>query len=376
MSTQRSLNGDLGVIALPSARSLGAKIDRHLVAMRAARLGGEARDTYLIQYNAPRFANGEGKLVLDESVRGKDLYILADVGNYGCTYKLFGMETRMGPDEHFQDIKRAISAISGNARRISVIMPLLYAGRQHKRKGRESLDSALALQELERLGVQNIITYDAHDPRVQHAIPSIGFENVYPTAEIIETLVRVEPELDLDSSRMIIISPDTGAMDRAIYYASVLGLDVGVFYKRRDLSRVVDGKNPIVQHEYIGGDLRGRDVLVVDDMVASGDSMIDLAVQLKERGARHIYVAVTFALFTEGIARILRCFAEGLIKRLLFTNLTYVPDAVRESEHFVEVDMSLNIATLIDRLNYDESIGFMFDATERLRRFLGQRGQA
>lgn len=374
MSTQRSLVGDLGIIALPSARSLGEKVDRHLVAMRAARPGAEAPpDTYLIKYNAPRFANGEGKLVLDESVRGKDLFILADVGNYGCTYKLFGMETRMGPDEHFQDIKRAISAISGNARRISVVMPLLYAGRQHKRKGRESLDCALALQELERLGVQNVITYDAHDPRVQHAIPSIGFENFYPTAEIIETLMRIEPELQPDSSRMIIISPDTGAMDRAVYYANVLGLDVGVFYKRRDLSRVVDGKNPIVQHEYIGGDLRGRDVLVVDDMVASGDSMIDLAVQLKERGARNIYVAVTFALFTEGTERILKCFAQGLIKRFLFTNLTYVPDAVRESEHFVEVDMSLNLATLIDRLNYDESISFMFDATERLRNFLRQR---
>lgn len=253
-------------------------------------------------------------------------------------------------------------------------MPMLYAGRQHKRKGRESLDSAVALQELERLGVQNIITYDAHDPRVQHAIPSIGFENVYPTFEIIERLIGIEPDLNLDSSNMIIISPDTGAIDRAIYYASVLGLDVGVFYKRRDLTRVVNGKNPIVQHEYIGGDLRGRDVLVVDDMVASGDSMIELAVELRGRGARNIYVAVTFALFTEGTERIFRCFSEGLIKRFLFTNLTYVPEAVRTSEHFVEVDMSLNLATLIDRLNYDESIGFMFDATERLRSLL-RRGR-
>lgn len=222
------------------------------------------------------------------------------------------------------------------------------------------------------MGVDNIITYDAHDPRVQHAIPLIGFENLYPTFEIIEALMRVEPELDIDKSRMIIISPDTGAIDRAIYYASVLGLDVGVFYKRRDLTRVVNGKNPIVQHEYIGGDLEGRDVLVVDDMVASGDSMIELAVELKQRGARHIYVAVTFALFTEGTERILRCFAEGLIKRFFFTNLTYVPEAVRASPHFVEVDMSLNLAMLIDRLNYDESISFMFDATERLRKLLGR----
>lgn len=372
MSDRRAF-GDLGVIALQSARELGVAVDRHLVRMRQARCGSSAvAPTYLVENESVRFANGEGKLGIKETVRGKDIYILVDVGNYRCTYNLFGRPTPMGPDEHFQDIKRAISAISGNARRIAVIMPMLYASRQHKRKSRESLDCALALQELERLGVRNIITYDAHDPQVQNAIPLTGFENLYPTFDMIEALVRTEADLRVDKSSMLIISPDTSAMDRAVYYANILGVEVGVFYKRRDHSRIVNGKNPIVEHEYIGGDLAGRDVLVVDDMVASGDSIIDLSMQLKERGVRNIYVAVTFALFTEGVERVMECIERGLIKRLYLTNLTHVPEGVRDSEHFVVVDMSQNLATLIDNLNHDQSISFMFDEATRLKDLLGR----
>ena len=321
------------------------------------------KNSYLISTTEPRFSNGEGKVYLRETVRGKDIYILADVGNYGCKYEMFGMETHMGPDEHFQDIKRAISAIAGKSRRITVIMPLLYASRQHKRKGRESLDCAMALQELERLGVDNILTFDAHDPRVENAVSTAGFDSLHCTFQILKGIIENEDTLALDKEKSIVISPDTGGMDRAIFYSSMLGIDVGMFYKRRDYTRIVNGKNPIVSHEYLGADVAGRDVLIVDDMLASGESIIDLAEQLKKRNAKDIYVAVTFALFTEGIRNFNRCYSDGLIKRIYSTNLSYVPEEIKNMPWFAQVDMSEFLALLIDKLNYDESIAPLLDTT-------------
>ncbi len=370
--------GELGIIVLDSCKELGEKIDKNLVQLRKdyySQNGDEyywdrLKDSYLTQVKDIRFSNGEGKVKLEETVRGKDVYILADVGNYNCSYEMFGKTSYMGPDEHFQDIKRTISAISGRARRVSVIMPLLYASRQHKRKGRESLDCAIALQELERLGVQNIITFDAHDPRVENAIPLTNFQNMYPNYEIIKELLKTETANSFDKSNMMIISPDTGAMDRAIYYASILGVDVGLFYKRRDYTKVVNGKNPIIQHEYMGGNVSGKDVLVVDDMVASGESILDIAIQLKKRNARNIYVAATFALFTEGVEKFIKYYEQGLITRFYSTNLTYIPEDVKKSEWFVEVDLSSFMSELIDRLNYDESVSPLFDDTDRIKELL------
>lgn len=286
---------------------------------------------------------------------------------------MFGVTTHMGPDEHFQDIKRTISAIGGKERRITVIMPFLYAGRQHKRRSRESLDCAIALQELERLNVDNIITFDAHDPRVQNAVPLIDFQTIHPTYDIIKAIYNNENHLISNRENTIIISPDTGAMDRAIYYASVLGIDVGVFYKRRDYTKVVNGKNPIVQHEYMGSDVEGKNVIIVDDMAASGESIIDIAKELKRRKAANIYAAVTFGLFTEGVEEFNKCYEQGLIKRFFSTNLTYIPDMVRNAEWFVEVDLSKLIATLIDRLNHDESISSLLTATAKIKELLGQK---
>ncbi len=357
--------GKLGIIALESCRELGAKVDRHLQEIRAA--DGYPQGSFLVRASSTRFANGEGKITLHESVRGKDIYILSDIGNYSCTYELFGQTTRVGPDEHFQDIKRAISAIAGNAWRTTVVMPLLYASRQHKRKGRESLDCAIALQELERMGVSAVITFDAHDPRIQNAIPLTGFENLNATFEIIEKLVELG--VSLDRSKMVVVSPDTGAMDRAIYYGDVLGLDVGLFYKQRSYE-TANGKNPIVRHQYMGPDLAGRGILVVDDMIASGDSVLSLARQLKKRGATDIYICVTFALFTEGVAHVQKAFEAGLIKSILATNLTYIPPTLRECEWFEEVDMAATVASVIDRLNRAESLSSMFDATEKIHALL------
>lgn len=364
--------GDLNIIVLQNARELGQKIDNHLVDIRDkdGNYFDKGKKSYILSVNNVRFANGEGKVTLEETVRGKDIYILTDVGNYSCTYKLFGIETHMGPDEHFQDVKRILSAIGGHARRISVIMPLLYSGRQHKRKGRESLDCALALQELERLGVKNIITFDAHDPRVENAVPLIGFSSLNPTYEIIKSLLDSEKDLVIEKSKMLLISPDTGAMDKAIYYASVLGVDVGLFYKRRDYSKVINGKNPILQHEYIGGNIDGKDVLVVEDIIASGESIFDIINELKRRKARNIYIAVTFALFTEGVSKFNDYYEKGLFNKILSTNLTYIPEEVKNLPWFKQVDMSESISLLIDTLNYDESISPLFDATGRIKELL------
>lgn len=354
--------GQLGLVVLESCAELGESINHHLLEKKENQFEVEfcneeiTEESYLIPVKQVRFSNGEGKVKLEDTARGKDIYILCDVGNYSCTYNMYGFKNHMGPDEHFQDIIRVLSAIGGKARRITVIMPLLYASRQHRRKGRESLDCAIALQELERLGVQNIITFDVHDPNVQNCIPLISFDNIYPTYEIIKSFLENEEELAIDKSSMLVISPDTGAMDRAIYYAGILGLDVGLFYKRRDHSKVVGGKNPIVQHEYIGRDVEGQDVLIIDDMIASGESIFDIAKELKKRKVRKVFVAATFALFTEGVEKFDRYYEQGFFDKIYSTNLTYCPEEVKSAKWFYQVDMSNFIACLIDNLNNDESI--------------------
>jgi ribose-phosphate pyrophosphokinase len=372
----------LGLISLVGSKGLAKLIDRHLVAQRKAfcakhpefmDIPGLSRESFIIPSECPRFFNGEGKAVIRESVRGYDLYIIADVVNYNCKYKMFGMDCPMSPDDHFQDLKRVIAAAGGRARRIAVIMPWLYEGRQHRRQGRESLDCAVGLQELERLGVTHIYTFDAHDPRVQNAIPLTGFNNLYPTYQIIRALVENEPDLEIDRSRMLVVSPDEGGMGRSIYYASNLGLDVSMFYKRRDYTQVVNGKNPIIQHEYLGEDVEDRDVLIVDDILASGESVVDLARELKRRKAGRIYIAVTFALFTEGIRAFRECYEAGLVTRLYATNLTYQSPEILAAPWFVSVDMSEFIAYMIDLLNHDHSIGALFDATQKIGEFLKRR---
>jgi ribose-phosphate pyrophosphokinase len=359
--------GQPGIIALESCKELGEKVDRYLLEKRKG--NADQPETYLISIDEIRFSNGEGKVKLEETVRGKDIYILCDVGNYSCTYEMYGFTNHKGPDEHFQDIKRVISALGGKARRVTVLMPMLYEGRQHKRKGRESLDCALALQELERLGVRDIYTFDVHDPNVQNAIPLVTFENLYPTYEIVKNFIKHE-DIEIDKSKMITISPDTGAMDRAIYYSNVLGLDIGLFYKRRDYTSVVKGKNPIVQHEYIGKDVEGMDVLIVDDMIASGESVFDIAKELKNRRAKRIFVATTFALFTEGVKKFNEFYEKGLIDKVYSTNLTYISPEAREAEWFREVDMSKYISTVLDYINKGKSISPLVDATYGIKQLL------
>lgn len=360
------LNHELGIIALESCKELGNAIDKYIQKSR------ECTETFLVPIDEIRFSNGEGKVKISETVRGKDIYILCDVGNYSCTYKMFGFENHKGPDEHFQDIKRTVAAIRGKAARITVIMPLLYESRQHRRKGRESLDCALSLQELERLGVDEILTFDVHDPNIQNAIPLMSFENLYPTYDIVKSLILNEKSLELDKEKLLVISPDTGAMDRAIYYSSVLGVDVGLFYKRRDHSTVINGKNPIVQHEYMGRDVEGKDVLIVDDMIASGESVLDIAKELKKRNVRNIYVAATFAFFTEGLEKFNKAYEEGLIKRIYSTNLTYIPQNLSDSEWFSSADMSEFVSRIINRLNHGRSIAKYMDATRIIHNLLNK----
>ncbi len=369
----------LGIIALEGSKELATLIDQHLTGQRgdysakhqkSGLPDGFVRESFLVNFNCLRFMNGEGKAVIHETVRGHDIYILADVGNYSCKYKMFGLDCPMSPDDHFQDIKRVIAAIGGRARRITVIMPLLYSGRQHKRQSRESLDCAVALQELERLGVDNIFTFDAHDPRVQNAIPLTGFNNLFPTYQIIKALLTNEEDLVIDKSKMVVVSPDEGAMGRSIYYASMLGLNVNLFYKQRDCSTMINGKNPIVRHEFLGESVAGKDILIVDDLIASGESILNIARELKRRDANRIYIAVSFALFTEGLANYNRAFEEGIITRVYDTNLTYRTPELRRAPWFVNVDMSEFIAYLIDMLNYDQSISPLFDPSRKIGELL------
>jgi len=375
--------GKIGIIALESFRETGKKVDQFVVQKRRddrEKYRGNTlyivddEDSYLIDIDNIRFSNGEGKAIIKETMRGRDVYILSDIGNYSCTYDMFGFTNHMGPDEHFQDIKRTVSAIGGQARRITVIMPLLYASRQDRRKGRESLDCAMALQELERIGVKSVVTFDAHEPKVQNSIPLIGFDSLHSTYGLLKGLIQSEMNnLTIDSENMIVISPDSGAMDRAIYFASVLEIDVGMFYKRRDYSKVINGTNPIVQHEYMGADVEGKDILIVDDMIASGGSVFDLLDELKFRKAKNVYVCVTFAFFTAGLDKFNDYYNRGLFKKVFSTNLSYIPENLNDIEWFHQVDMSKHIAHLIHRLNFQQSTSSLFDATGKIRKLLEKK---
>ena len=367
--------GSLGLITLKGCEELGTKINDYIVDWRqervnehiaAASLAGYQQDDYIVKTSVPRFGSGEAKGVINESVRGRDLYLLVDVCNYSLTYSLCGQTNHMSPDDHYQDLKRIIAAVGGKARRITVIMPFLYESRQHKRSGRESLDCAFALQELSSMGVDNIITFDAHDPRVQNAIPLHGFETVQPAYQFIKALLKNVDDLKLDSDHMMIISPDIGAMGRAVYYSNILGLDVGMFYKRRDYSKIVDGRNPIVAHEFLGTDVAGKDVFIIDDMISSGESMLDVAKELKARNARRIFLASTFGLFTNGMEKFDEAYEKGLFDKVLTTNLVYQSPELLKRDYYVNVDMSKYIALLIDTLNHDSSISQLLNPIDKI----------
>ena len=371
--------GPLGLIPLKSCTGLGKKVDDYLVEWRREResehkstiaFSGYQRDSYILEANTPRFGSGEGKGTIEESVRGDDLYIMVDVCNYSLTYSLFGMTNHMSPDDHFQDLKRIIAAAAGKARRINVIMPFLYESRQHKRSGRESLDCAMALQELVNMGVENIITFDAHDPRVQNSIPLKGFETVQPIYQFLKHLLKNEPDLQIDSDHMMVISPDEGGTSRAIYFANMLGLDMGMFYKRRDYTKIVNGRNPIVAHEFLGSSVEGKDVLIIDDMISSGESMLDVAKELKRRKARKVFICATFGLFTGGLAKFDQYYQDGLIDRILTTNLVYQTPELLSREYYISCDLSKYIALIIDNLNHDSSLSELLNPTKRINRLL------
>ena len=369
--------GDLAIIPLESSRPIGEKVDAYIAGWRTQSDPGSSihftndkKESYIIDAVCPRFGSGEAKGILNESVRGKDVYLLVDVCNHNLSYTVCGQVNHMSPDDHYQDLKRMIAAISGKARRITVIMPFLYESRQHKRSSRESLDCALALQELTNMGVDNIITFDAHDPRVQNAIPLKGFETVQPTYQFIKALLANVDDIHMNSESMMIISPDEGAMGRAIYFANVAGTDVGTFYKRRDYTKIVEGRNPIIAHEFLGSDVAGKDVVVIDDMISSGESMIDVATELKRRKANRIFVASTFGLFTNGLKKFDEAYKSGLIYRVMTTNLVYQPQELLEREYYINVDMSKYIALLIDTLNHDCSISEYLNPTERIEKIL------
>lgn len=371
--------GPLGLIPLKGCLELGNKVDEFLVNWRREResehkttiaFSGYQRDSYIIGAKTPRFGTGEAKGTLSESVRGDDVYIMVDVCNYSLTYSLCGMVNHMSPDDHFQDLKRIIAAVGGKARRINVIMPFLYESRQHKRTGRESLDCALALKELVSMGVENIITFDAHDPRVQNAIPLKGFETVQPIYQFIKYLLKNEQELTIDNDHMMVISPDEGGMGRAVYFANVLGLDMGMFYKRRDYTRIVNGRNPIVAHEFLGASVEGKDVIIVDDMISSGESMLDVAKELKNRKARKVFVCSTFGLFTNGLRKFDEYYENGMIDRVLTTNLVFQTPELLSRPYYINVDMSKYVALIIDNLNHDASLSELLNPTARINRLL------
>lgn len=368
--------GSLGIIALDGCTEMGNKVNDYIVKWRHEDghahkddvvFHGYERDNYLIEANTPRFGSGEAKGIIKESVRGMDLYLMVDVCNYSLTYSLSGKTNHMSPDDHFQNLKRMIAAIGGKGRRINVIMPFLYESRQHKRSGRESLDCALALQELVRMGVDNIITFDAHDPRVQNAIPLSGFETVRPTYQFVKGLLRTYKDLQIDSDHMMVISPDEGATARAVYLANVLNLDMGMFYKRRDYTQIVNGHNPIVAHEFLGSSVEGKDVIILDDMISSGDSILDVAKQLKQRKAKRIFAAATFGLFTNGLAKFDQAYEEGMIDGILTTNLIYQTPELLERPYYINCDMSKYIALMIDTLNHDGSISSILSPNERIQ---------
>ena len=376
--------GPLGIIPLASSAALGQKVNDYIVSWRNDRTGEHRsnilfedyqRDSYLISSKCSRFGSGEAKGTIHESIRGKDLYFIVDVTNYNITYKLCGHENRMSPDDHFADLKRLIAAACGKARRINVIMPFLYESRQHRRTNRESMDCAIALQELRSMGVENIITFDAHDPRVQNAIPVSGFDSVQPTYQFMKALFRSVDDLRVDKDHLMIISPDEGAMSRATYYANVLKVDMGMFYKRRDYSRIVNGRNPIVAHEFLGSSVKGKDVFIIDDMISSGESMLDVAKELKKRGAKRVFFFFTFGLFTNGLAEFDRYYEQGIISKVLTTNCIYQTPELLSRPYYVSVDMSKYTALIIDSLNHDHSISELLDPYDKIHALMKRYGQ-
>ncbi len=372
--------GPLGLIAMPGTEEMGEKVNAWLKKWRdhaeesmpgdMRTTPGMEREDFLIRVTCPRFSNGEAKGMIKESIRGYDIYILCDPGAYNVTYELYGQKVPTTPDEHFANLKRIIAAMGGKAKRVTVIMPMLYEARQHRRSSRESLDCAMALQELESMGVSNIVTFDAHDPRVQNAIPTTGFESVMPSYQIFKALLKKDKTLRIDREHMMIVSPDEGAIDRNIFYASVLGLDLGLFYKRRDYTRIVNGRNPIVAHEYLGDSVEGKDVFVADDMISSGDSIIDLARELKKRKANRIFAGCTFALFTNGLEAFHQAYREGMIDRVISTNLTYRNPELADAEWFIEADMSKYISYIIATLNHDRSLSKLLNPYDRIHGLL------
>ena len=373
--------GPLGLIPLKSCEDLGKKVDAWLVEWRKEResehkttiaFAGYQKDSYIIGAKTPRFGSGEAKGELTESVRGDDLYIMVDVCNYNMTYTMNGLKNHMSPDDHYQDLKRVIAAVGGKGRRINVIMPFLYESRQHKRTGRESLDCAMALRELVDMGVENIITFDAHDPRVQNAIPLKGFETVQPIYQFIKYLLKNEKELEIDSDHMMVISPAEGGMGRAVFFANVLGLDLGMFYKRRDYTKIINGRNPIVAHEFLGASVEGKDVIIVDDMISSGESMLDTAKELKRMKARKVFICTTFGLFTGGLKKFDEYYENGIIDRVLTTNLVYQTPELLSKPYYINVDMSKYIALIIDNLNHDASLSDLLNPTGRINRLLAK----
>ncbi len=364
--------GDLALISMRGCENLSQKIDYYLTQWRET-----PKDySFVVPADCPRFGTGEGKAVLHHTARGLDAYILCDCFNYGVTYKMYGQIVPMSPDDHFQDLKRVIASLGGKARRITVIMPMLYEGRQHRRTARESLDCALALQELQNIGVTNLITFDAHDPRVQNAVPLGGFDNVQPTYQMIKALVRQYPDIEINRENTMIVSPDEGGMSRCIYYSSMLGLELGMFYKRRNYSVLVNGRNPIEAHEFLGKDIEGKDLIIVDDMISSGDSILDIASKLKEKGANRIFVFTTFGLFVEGLDNFDEYYKKGLIDKVFTTNLIYTPKELLSREWYCNVDMSKYIAYLIDNLNYDNSISTLLNPADRITALMEKHNAA
>ena len=371
--------GSLGIIPLLGCEELGNKVNDYLVKWRResahehkndVAFSGYEKDNYLINASVPRFGSGEAKGILGESVRGKDIYLMVDVCNYNVTYSLTGNTNHMSPDDHFQDLKRIIAAVGGKARRINVIMPFLYESRQHKRTGRESLDCALALNELVRMGVDNIITFDAHDPRVQNAIPLKGFETVQPVYQFIKGLFRAVPDLHPNKDTMMVISPDEGGMGRAIYMANVLGTDMGMFYKRRDYATIINGTNPIVAHEFLGSDVKGKDMIVIDDMISSGGSVLEVAAELKKRKANRVFICSTFGLFTNGMEKFDKAYEAGMFDFILTTNLVYQTPELLQKPYYINCDLSKYIAYIIDTLNHDASISSLLNPLDRINKFL------
>ncbi len=361
----------LGIISLAGAQELSRKVEAHLV--RWAKLAGLDYDTFLIESSCPRFSSGDGKGMINSTVRGYDLFFIVDVGNYSLTYNYFGQENRMSPDDHYQDLKRLIQAASGKAHRMNVVMPLLYGGRQHRRSYRESLDCAYMLQELQHMGVSNLLTFDAHDPRVQNAVPVMGFDNLMPEYQVLKKLFKDFPDLSTDKNDFMIVSPDEGALNRNMHYASVLGVELGMFYKRRDYSRIVDGRNPIVAHEYLGASVEGKDVFVADDIISSGESVLDIAENVKDRRANRFFAYATYAIFTNGLEKFDKAYEQGLIDGIFGSNLTYLKPELRNRPWFHEVDVSKYIAYFISALNHDVSISSLLDSHSKIEALLKKR---